>query len=290
MARERTTVAHLHTFASHVVGTRAALRAGAAVLRTEHSSRVYTTPTCWPFSRWSLERTDAVVAISNYLRRTIELKAPFAVRRLHVIGNGVDTSRFSPLPREDDGERPFQFVLVARLEPRKGVDLALEALAQVPGARLDVVGDGGERGKLMRRASALHLDSRVRFHGFLDDPRPRMGTADAAIASSADEGLGLGLLECMALGVPVVGVPVGGIPEVVQDGVNGWLAGERTAAALARAMRISMASVSRARAKGARARAWVEQKFSLQAMAAGYGRIYEKLHASRAGRAKWGLA
>ena len=56
---ERANVVHLHTFGSQVVGTRAALRAGARVLRTEHSSRVYTDMTCWPFSRWSTSQSGS---------------------------------------------------------------------------------------------------------------------------------------------------------------------------------------------------------------------------------------
>jgi len=282
LLRERASVAHLHTFGSQVVGTRAALRTGAAVLRTEHSSRVYTTPSCWPFSRWSLVRSDAVVAISDYIRSVVLHKAPQVAARLEVVGNGVDSSRFAHAPKPRPDGRPFAFVTVARLEPRKGVDLALDAIARLPHATLDIVGDGSERARLERHAADLGVGARVRFHGFLTDPLPAMQRADAALASSTDEGLGLGLLECMSAGLPVVAVPIGGIPEIVLDGVTGWLSTDRSIDALARAMSLAMTSRARAREIGEGARLFVERRHSLGSMAASYGRLYQKLHAARA--------
>ena len=78
LREERADVAQLHTFASQVLGTRAAARSGARVLRTEHSTRVYDDPSCWPFSRWSLARADAAVAISEHVRAVALARAPWA--------------------------------------------------------------------------------------------------------------------------------------------------------------------------------------------------------------------
>src|SRR5438477_7808357 len=64
LRKERASVAHLHTFASHVVGTRAARRAGVPLLRTEHHVDYFDDPSCSPFTRWSIRRVDVVVAIS----------------------------------------------------------------------------------------------------------------------------------------------------------------------------------------------------------------------------------
>jgi glycosyltransferase involved in cell wall biosynthesis len=149
LAEERAAIVHLHTFASQVVGTRAARLAGARVVRTEHSTRVYDDPTCWPFSRWSLARADACVAVSEHVRRVAIARAPWAAGKMRVVHNGVDTARFAPSsePKPD----AFTFVTVGRLEPRKGVDLALEALAGVPAARLEIVGDGQDRALLEGR-------------------------------------------------------------------------------------------------------------------------------------------
>jgi glycosyltransferase involved in cell wall biosynthesis len=276
---ERADLVHLHTFGSQVIGTRAALRCGVRVLRTEHSSRVYTDAACWPFSRWSLARADAVVAISQHIRQVVLSRDPSVGGRVVLVSNGVDTSRFAPRParpKRPIARGPSAFAIVGRLERRKGVDLALEALSRVPMATLDIVGDGQERNALMRQAEALGVVSRVRFHGHVDDTRHVLADADAALSSSREEGLGIALLEAMAMGKPVVALPVGGIPEFVKDEETGWLARARTSEALAARMRDAMTD-DRRLAFGRAARAAVVGAYSLKAMCDGYRDIYARL-------------
>jgi glycosyltransferase involved in cell wall biosynthesis len=272
ISQERADVAHLHTFASQVVGTRAALRAGARVVRTEHSTRVFDDPICWPFARWSLARADTCVAISEHVLTVAAARAPWAAGKLRVVRNGVDVHRFAPRasPRAND----FTFAVVGRLEPRKGVDLAIDALAQVPNARIEVVGDGAARASLERRALRRGVGERVVFHGFLPDTRDRLARSDAALCSSRSEGLGIALLEAMAMARPVVGFAVGGVPEIVDHGVTGLLAPAGDVDALAMRMRQAMSSRERMRALGEAARAEVVARFSVNAMCAGYAAAY----------------
>jgi glycosyltransferase involved in cell wall biosynthesis len=278
LAQERASVVHLHTFASQVVGTRAGLLAGARVLRTEHSTRVYDDPSCWPFSRWSLARVDASVAVSDHVRAVALARAPWAAGKMTVVRNGVDTARFAPATRDArDRDAPFTFVLVGRLEPRKGVDLAVEALVSVPGARLDVVGEGDERSALESRARALGVQARVRFHGHVADPRPLLAGADAALCASRSEGLGIALLEAMATGLPVVGFAVGGVPEIVDDGRTGLLCAPGDVRALAATMRSAMSARDRLRTMGADACRAVVERFSVDAMCDGYADVYARL-------------
>jgi glycosyltransferase involved in cell wall biosynthesis len=283
MRDERATIAHLHTFASQVVGTRAAMRAGARIVRTEHSTRAFDDPSCWPFSRWSLERADASVAISEAIRGAAIARAPWAAGRVRVIPNGVDVDRFAPSDAPKN-ER-FTFVLVGRLERRKGVDLALEALARVPHVELDVAGEGEEQAALHSLARRRGLTGRVRFHGYVGDPRPLLARADAALCSSRTEGQGIALIEAMAMARPVVAFAVGGVPESVDDGTTGWLARSGDVAALADRMREAAQDASEARARGDAARTRVLERFSVQAMCAGYAQTYAALHEqSAAGR------
>jgi len=272
---ERADIVHLHTFGSQVVGTRAALRAGARVLRTEHSSRVYSDASCWPFSRWSLARAHGVVAISQHIRRVVLARDPEVSGRLALVSNGVDTAQFAPRPA--DARAPFTFVVVGRLERRKGVDIAIEAVARVPGARLEVVGDGEERLTLERQVAALGVAGRVRFHGHLDDTRDVLAGAHMALCSSREEGLGIALLEAMAMERPVVALPVGGVPEFVLDGRTGWLARARTSDALAARMRDAMADEAQRPMLGRAARAKVIEAYSMRAMCEGYGALYTAL-------------
>jgi glycosyltransferase involved in cell wall biosynthesis len=276
LAAERATVAHLHTFASQVVGTRAAIRAKTRVLRTEHSTRAFHDPSCWPFSRWSLVRADASVAISEAIRAVALARAPWAARKTRVVYDGVDTERFAP-PRDAARGDRFTFAVVGRLEPRKGVDLAIEALARVPGVGLEIVGDGEERAALERLAGLCGVADRVVFHGYTKDPRPMLARADATVCSSRTEGLGIALLEAMAMARPVVGFAVGGVAEVVEDGRTGWLAPAGDLGALADRMRRLAESADRGRAFGEAARARVVDRFSVRAMCAGYARAYAEL-------------
>jgi glycosyltransferase involved in cell wall biosynthesis len=271
---ERAQVAHLHTFGSQVVGTRAARQAGVAVVRTEHSTRVYDDATCWPFSRWSLRRADGSVAVSGHVQARALARAPWAKPRMQVIYNGVQTERFV---RVDAVHGPFRFALVGRLEPRKGVDLALDALASVPGAVLDIVGDGPARASLWKHARARGIEDRVVFHGHLADPRPVVALASAALGSSRSEGLGISLLEAMAMGKPVVAFAVGGVAEVVKDGRTGLLARAGDPGALAARMREAMDAGPRLEAWGSAARARVLEKFSVTGMRASYDEVYARV-------------
>ncbi len=275
--RSRANVVHLHTFGSQVVGTRAAMRVGAKIVRTEHSTRVYDDPSCWPFSRWSLVRAHAGVAISEHVRSVAIQKAPFAAARMRVVYNGVDTERFAPSAHAPSRDGVFTFATVGRLEPRKGFDVALRALAKVPEARLEIVGDGNERAALVALAGELGLDRRVTFHGYLADPRPVLAGAHAALASSRKEGLGIAFLEAMATGLPLVAVPHGGLVEIVKPGATGLLAADATPEALASVMRELASDPDRARSLGAAARADVIERFSLAAMRAGYDAVYASL-------------
>jgi glycosyltransferase involved in cell wall biosynthesis len=278
LRRRRAAIVHLHTFASQVLGTRAAERVGAKIVRTEHSTRVYDDPSCWPFARWSLPRADAVVFISEHVRAVALRRAPF-LRQVHVVPNGVDTERFAPRAAPAAPGGRVRFVALGRLDPRKGLDLALEALAAVPEAELAIVGDGDERPALENAARRRGLGARVRFAGFTRDVRDAIADADLALSSAREEGLGVALLEAMAMGRPVVAVPVGGIPEIVDDGATGWLAVERSAPALGRAMQAAARATPDERARrGAAARSRVIARFSLGAMRSGYERVYAALH------------
>jgi glycosyltransferase involved in cell wall biosynthesis len=241
------------------------------ILRTEHSTRAYDDPSCWPFSRWSLRRADRVVAISRHVLDVALRRAPWIRERTLIIHNGVDTDRFTPGAEPGAG-----FCLVGRLEPRKGVDVAIDALAGVPGATLDVVGNGEMRRELERRAGP-----RVRFHGQVSDVRPIVAACAAIVCSSRSEGLGLALLEGMAMGKPVVAVPVGGVPEIVEDGVTGFLAGDGSPRALANAMGRALEDPKRLARMGRAARARVEQRFSIRAMRGAYAEAYASTRARR---------
>jgi glycosyltransferase involved in cell wall biosynthesis len=276
---EGAAVAHLHTFASHVVGTRAARRAGVPVIRTEHHIAYFTDPSCAPFTRWSLRRVDASVAISEYVARFVkETMGPIGAAS-YVVRNGVDTAYFAPRPTERSDADPFTFVVACRLEAWKGVDLVVRAIALVDGARLVVVGDGAERARLEAMARDLGVADRVVFAGYVRDPREQIAAADVAVNSSKDEPLGLSILEALAMGKPVVAFSGGGVPEIVHHGETGWLVRERTVEALAEKLREAARDRGRAAAMGERGRRFAVGECDVRVMCEGYGRVYDAVTA-----------
>lgn len=150
---------------------------------------------------------------------------------IHVVAGGIDGRRFAveAIAPTDD------LVMVGRLAPVKRVDLFLAAMAsalqQLPGLTAVVVGDGAERPDLEMRARELGLEGRVRFVGHQVDVAPWLARARALVLSSDSEGLPLSVIEAMTAGLPVVVSHVGDLPDLIDDGVNGFLVKERTAQA-----------------------------------------------------------
>jgi glycosyltransferase involved in cell wall biosynthesis len=182
----------------------------------------------------ALGRARRIVVPSRYLA---EIAAGWSLddSRIEVLVNPA------PAPSEvvPDRLHPSTFVFVGRLTTQKGLPVALEALREVPDARLVLVGDGPELDRLRRLAGSLGVTRRVSFAGALprDGVLRRLAGARAALLPSLWENLPHAAVEALSVGTPVVATTVGGVPEVVHDGVNGLLVPPGDAAALARAMR-----------------------------------------------------
>jgi glycosyltransferase involved in cell wall biosynthesis len=165
--------------------------------------------------------------------------------------NGVDTDRFAAATlaaraaaRAAQGLPADRRVIgvAARLERVKGVDLAIAAMAGLPGdAILAVAGAGGEAAALRAQALALGLGDRVRFLGLLDDMPGFYAALDLYCLPSRNEGLPLALLEAQSCGLPVVAAAVGGVPAAV-DRASGALVTAEDPAALAAALAAGLAS------------------------------------------------
>jgi glycosyltransferase involved in cell wall biosynthesis len=167
--------------------------------------------------------------------------------------------------------------MACRLEPVKQVDIAIEALARVRGARLVVAGDGSQRKRLESVARAWNVADRVELRGFLADPRPAVAEADAGLSAARHEPFGLSVLEAMSMAKPVVAFAVGGVKELVQHGKTGLLARSLTASELAARMQEAVDRPDRMRTMGTRAREYAVRECAIGSMCAGYADVYEKL-------------
>jgi glycosyltransferase involved in cell wall biosynthesis len=188
------------------------------------------------------------------LARAAHVFCPSAYLRGIALGWGLDPGHVTVLPNPaprlpdlpDQAEARAALRLTGpllafagRLTAQKDLEVALAAMASLPGVRLAVLGDGPERGRLERRATELGLDSRARFlgGGGRDDVLTLFRAADAVVLSSSWENFPHTVVEALAVGTPVVATAVGGVSEVVRDGENGLLVPPRDAGALAAALR-----------------------------------------------------
>ena len=182
----------------------------------------------------ALTPREAALLTETYGR----VRAPIAV-----IPNGVDVARFRPATvderaasRRDLGVSPSApvAVFIGHEFDRKGLPIALDALVRTPEVRLLVVGGTAEMIDGARASAArLGLTDRVTFAGLLPDAVPALWAADVLVLPSAYEANALVVLEALACGIPVVSTPVGAAPDLIVDGVNGYVI-ERDAGDLAR--------------------------------------------------------
>ena len=192
--------------------------------------------------QWAGKQASALITVCEDLRhRLVELgEAP---SRVVTLRNGVDLTRFSPGDRDAARKRlgldGFTLLSVGSLIPRKGHELIIAALADLPDARLLIAGSGPMRAELERVAVEKGVASRVRFLGEIahDALTDAYRAADIFVLASSREGWANVLLEAMACGTPVVATNVNGTPEVVQDPKLGVLVQERSAPALAQAIK-----------------------------------------------------
>jgi glycosyltransferase involved in cell wall biosynthesis len=188
-----------------------------------------------------LSRATHVVIPSRYLAE-IALGWGLAADRVTVVPNPTPSVR--QLPSREDLRRRLgingaTLAFAGRLVPAKNLPLAISALRHVPAARLVIIGDGPERQQVSDAIARSGLEARVVLKGAL--PRSEaiewFRAADAALLSSTYENFPHAAVEALAAGTPVVATAVGGVPEVIETGINGILVPPGDERALADAMR-----------------------------------------------------
>jgi glycosyltransferase involved in cell wall biosynthesis len=207
----------------------------------------------------------------------------FPAARLRVIRNvaapppELSAARRAQL-RAELGEGPLA-VAVGRLVPQKNHHRLLEAVAQVPGVRVWIVGDGELRAELERHRDELGLAGRVSFAGLRRDATEIMAVADVLVFSSDWEGLSVAAQEALGVGTPVVSTPVHGMAELL-EGRAGIVAPEATAPALAEALRSALGDPGRLAAMGEAARE-IAGRYTVGAMTDAYEAMYAEAIARR---------
>ncbi|WP_210416605.1 glycosyltransferase [Tomitella fengzijianii] len=239
--------------------------------------------------------TDAYFGVAEAQRRYLVEDLGHPARKVRIIRNGVDPSALDP--RDDKAaladfgvpaEAPVVGI-VAALRPEKDHELFLDAarrvLSVVADAHFLVVGGGARRERLESLACVQGLRERVVFTGDREDVPSLLRAMDVVVLCSRTvECFPISLLEAMAAGRPVVSTAVGGVPEIVADGVTGYLVPIGDAASLAARVIRLLRDPAQCRKFGSAARARVQSEFTLDRAVAGSEQaLKEVAHGLRAG-------
>ena len=272
-------VVHAHFWMSGLAALRAARPRGVPVAQTFHAlgtvkRRFQGQADPSPADRIELERNlarnvDLVIATCS--DEVVELtRMGVDTGDLSVVPCGVDTTHFTPVGARHHGARP-RLLLVGRMVQRKGFDIAVRALADLPGVELVIAGGphaaeldrDPEATRLERLATDLGVADRVTMTGQLDhqDMPALYRSADIVLATPWYEPFGITPLEAAACGRPLVGSAVGGLLDSVENGVTGLLVPARDVSAVTYAVRRLLADPAAAADMGRAARVRAVERF-----------------------------
>lgn len=254
--------------------------AAAGLLRQPRVVAVYQLPRA-PRNRRQLElkrlsarAVDRHVGVGERTSREIEELVGLPSESVLTIHNGVPDERPATAARPRRG--PL-IGAIGRLEPQKGYDVLIHALAQVEDATLVLVGDGSERSALEQLAGRVGVADRLHWLGWSDDARSYLGTFDVFAFPSRFEGFPLAVLEALLARRAVVASDVGSTAEAVRDGETGLLVPPEDPAALASAISRVLDDRELRRRLGEQGRRLVLDRFTAGHMARRFESLYDEL-------------
>lgn len=226
-----------------------------------------------PFLGWTIRTADAVTAISSSTASAVQGQADRPVAVIPYAAVIPDVSPALIRPALSNPQDPLRLLFVGRLVERKGVEVLVRALARLRhrrDAELVIVGSGNRVDSVRQTAALEGVTDYVHFRGFVTAERLAREYAEsdifvlpAVVDSRGDtEGLGVVLLEALAYERPVVASRAGGIPDIVIDGVTGWLSDPGDSEVLAQRILDVASDPDEARRVAARGKREAEMRFS----------------------------
>jgi N-acetyl-alpha-D-glucosaminyl L-malate synthase BshA len=239
-------------------------------------------PSFFPITKFSIEKSDGLTAVSQYLRTETQSAFGCTGCRIEVIPNFIDPdvydrSRYAPQLREQIDAGRKVLIHVSNFRPVKRVRDVVRIYARVAQeipSVLVMVGDGPDRVLAEQEAQLLGVAERVFFLGKLESVAPLLASADIFLLPTQSESFGLSALEALATGVPVIGSRAGGLPEVVRDGETGALCAVGDVEGMAQAALTLLRDPARWRAASTLAAADARARFAMDAVVAQYESFY----------------
>jgi glycosyltransferase involved in cell wall biosynthesis len=289
--KENAHILHTHGYFGNTFGRLAAILAKTHVI----IAHVHTPYSSFKKRNIMMERflslfTDKIVCVSQAVKRFVVEVEGINEKKTSLIYNGVGEPRlfemdsYEPVNRKSLGisDKDFVVITVASLTPHKGhrvlIDAARVVTKSYENVRFLIAGDGPLRNELESYTKEAGLSSKVVFTGQRKDIATLLSLGDFFVLPSIErEGLGIALIEAMAAGLPVIGTRLGGIPEVIEDRVNGLLVAPGNAGELATAIE-KLASDRSMKAKmGMNGKQLYELKFTADKMTWEIEFLYEDL-------------
>ena len=291
--KARPDIVHAHGYFGSTFGRLAAILAGVPIIITHVHSTYYE----YKKRNMLIERflsyfTDKIVCVSEAVKDFVVKDEGIANNKTCVIYNGVDVSDTLELFKSVDQERKsfgieeedFVVITVASLMPHKGHQVLLDAARIVSkehsNLRLLIVGDGPLRNELQEYANKLGISSKVVFTGQRQrkDVSRLLNLSDIYVLSSIlREGFSISIAEAMAMSKPVIASNLGGIPELIEDKVNGLLVAPGNSYELAAAVEKLVSDRSMREKMGRRGREIYEEKFTVAKMIQNIASLYDGL-------------
>jgi len=240
-------------------------------------------PSFRPITKFSIEKSDGLTAVSQYLQRETLTTFGCTACRIEVVPNFIDPeiydrTRYASILGDQVGAGKRVLMHISNFRPVKRVKDVVRVFARVvervPSV-LIMVGDGPDRVDAEAEARALGVQDQVFFLGKIDAVAPLLAGADLFVLPSNSESFGLSALEALACGVPVIGAAAGGLPEVVRDGETGALCAPGDVEGMAEAAVGILSDRDRWRAMSARGAADARERFALDDIVAEYEAFYE---------------
>ncbi|HEY9880578.1 MAG TPA: glycosyltransferase [Leptolyngbyaceae cyanobacterium] len=222
-------------------------------------------------------RLDAHVAVGEASSRRMEDFYALGRNTVISIPNGVPDEESSEVLPQANQNGWLKVGSVGRLDPMKGHDVLLKAIAQVEQTHLTILGEGAFRPQLEQLAADLGIQDRVKLPGWVAQPRPYLSTFDVVTQPSRSEGFPLTVVEAMLAARPIIATRVGSVAEAISDGETGLLIEKDDVAGLAAALkRLQQDAVLRERL-GQQARAIASSRFTVTHMTHQYETLWQTL-------------
>ena len=288
--KERVDIVHSHNWPTFFYATMAAYLTWVPIIHGEHGRESRAVPRRRVLlGKWLAKSVNRIVAVSSHLACQLESLWSLRPGLITVIPNGVDVGRFGEEYVLDDILREFRWtnenrvvLNVGGLRPVKDHHTLVRAFARVyekaPRARLLLVGSdhgSGIKEELQNLAADLGIRNAVHFAGVRRDIPQLQSLCSVYANTSLFEGMSNTVLEAMAAGNPVIATDVGGNPELVEDGMTGFLFPSGNDQQLAERLEQLLTNPHLAGEMGIAGRRKAEQKHSIFPMVRDYGGLYE---------------